>query len=421
MARGELTDAFIRTAPVGRHHDGAGYGLFLIVAPSTRKDAGGAPAGELVRSWGQRLRIGGRRVEIGLGRHPLITLAAARNAAIDNARRVAAGENPVAVKRRPLAPTFQEAAQAYIASMVAGFKSLKHAKQWPSTLAKHAYPLIGTRRVDEIDVADVLRVLKPIWTDMPTTAARVRGRIESVLAWCIAKGHRKAENPATWRGHLATLLPAPRKVRPVRNYPAVSQADAPRFYAALAAREGISARCLQFCALTACRSGEARAARWQHIDLEAAIWTIPPENEKTATGRRVPLSAVAVELLRALPRLADSDVVFFAPRAGMLSDMALSAVMRRMHADDLKGGGRGFVDARSGRPAVPHGLRSTARDWCAENDVPKEIADALLGHVVPGATERAYLRAEVLDRRRNIANRYSDFLTGAGRIVALRA
>lgn len=405
MAKGQLTDAFIRSASEGRYQDGAGYGLVLIVVRGAD--------GNLRKRWGQRLRQNGRRVELGLGSYPLIGLAKAREVAIDNARKAAAGADLVAARRRPKVPTFEQAARAYMASMMGTFRSAKHAAQWPSTLARYAYPKIGHRRVDDITTADVLAVLKPIWIEKAETAARLRGRLEAVFGWCIAQGFRDGSNPAAWKGNLAALLPSPAKLRAKsgRHHPAVQQADARRWYQAVASRPGFGARCLQFVALTGCRSGEARAATWAMIDLDKGIWTKPASITKAGIEHRVPLPVAALDLLRGLDRLAGSDIVFPAPKGGQLSDMALSAVQRRIHGDAIAAGGVGYLD-KDGRPAVVHGLRSLLRDWCADNGVDRDIAETMLGHVVARGTEAAYWRSDVLERRRVVAERYAAWITG---------
>jgi len=424
---GRLTDRRVRAASPGKHHDGGGAGLALRVAPS-----GG-------RYWVQRIRVAGRRREIGLGAYPAVTLAEARRRALDNLRMARDGRDPVAEKRRAEAAarrlTFAEAVDAYLAHKLTEFRNEKHRRQWRSTLATYALPALGTRPVAEIGAGDVLRVLKPVWTERTETASRLRGRIEAVLTWATVAGHREGENPARWKGNLDQMLPRPSKVAKEGNHPALALADAPRWWAALGAREGMAARALQFLALTAARSGEVRGATWAEIDLgdaatpataatsatRPAIWTIPAGRMKAGREHRVPLRDEAVALLRALPRVEGSEMVFPAARGGALSDMAISAVMRRMQEADVKAGGRGFPDPRSGRPAVPHGLRATFRQWAAERGYDRDMAEMQLAHDVGTAVERAYQRSDMLERRRAMMAAWARFLRGeeGGRVVAL--
>lgn len=229
------------------------------------------------------------------------------------------------------------------------------------------------------------------------------------MAWATVAGHRTGDNPARWRGNLDAILPKPTKVAKGENHPALKLDDAARWFTALRQRDGVSARALEFVAVTACRSGEVRGATWAEFDLDAGLWTIPASRMKASREHRVPLTAEAVALLKALPRLEGSDFVFPAPRGGMLSDMALTAVMRKLHAADSEG----FTDRASGRPAVPHGLRSTFRDWCAERtEYPREMAEIALAHTVGSDVERAYRRSDMVERRRAMMAAWQRFLRG---------
>ena len=259
---------------------------------------------------------------------------------------------------------------------------------------------------------DVLRVLQPIWSDKTETASRLRGRIEAVLSWATVAGHRVGDNPARWGGNLSELLAKPGKVAKTTNHAALSLADAPRWWADLAKREGMAARALQFLAMTVARSGEVRGMTWAEVDLEKALWIVPAARMKAGREHRVPLTREAVELLRTLPQMEASPYVFFAPRGGMLSDMTLSAVMRRMQEAEEKAGRTGYLDPRSGRPAVPHGLRSTFRDWAAEQGIERDMAEMALAHTVGSEVERAYRRTDMLERRRAMLSAWGDFLRG---------
>lgn len=405
----------------GRYEDGRGLGLVVSASGAKR--------------WVQRIMIRGKRTDLGLGGFNLVPLAEARERADHNRKLARAGLDPLEERRKAeeaakAVPTFNEAARLFLETKGAGFSNPKHRAQWRSTLATYAGPVIGRKRVDEVTVQDVLRVLTPIWTKKNETASRLRGRIEAVLAWATTHGHRTGDNPARWKNGLDTILPEPGKVAKVAHHGAVPIDQAPAWFAALTKREGMAAQAVQFLALTWARSGEVRGATWQEFDLARGIWTVPAERMKADREHRVALSADALALLERLPRLDGSPLVFFAPRGGMLSDMSLSAVMRRMHSDklaqDMAAGipedRAGWRDARSGRPAVPHGLRSTARDWAAEQGFDRDLCELALAHQVGSDVERAYRRSDMLDRRRALAEAWAGFLTGKeqARVVALR-
>jgi integrase len=272
--------------------------------------------------------------------------------------------------------------------------------------------------VDAIEVRDVLRALQPIWTEKTETASRLRGRIENVLSWATVAGHRSGDNPARWRGNLSELLPKPTKVAKVTHHPTLALTDAAAWMADLRKRDGIATRALEFVALTAARSGEVRGATWDEIDLEARLWTIPANRMKAGKEHRVPLTDEAVQLLKALPRFVDSPYAFPAARGGMLSDMGLSACMRRI--SEAKPGA--YLDPRSKRPAVPHGLRSTFRDWAAERGFDRDMAEVALAHTVGSDVERAYRRGDMLERRRAMMAEWASFLdgkSGTGNVVRM--
>lgn len=266
--------------------------------------------------------------------------------------------------------------------------------------------------VSDIQVQDVLRVLQPLWTEKTETAKRLRGRIEAVLSWATVSGHRSGDNPARWAGNLKELLPAASKVAKGGNQPALTLDDAPAWFRALRGRDGMGARALEFAALTASRSGEVRGAAWSEIDLDKALWVIPGQRMKMEREHRVPLTPAALSLLRALPRLEGSELVFPAVRGGGLSDMTLSKTMKRIHEAEVASGGTGFIDRVSKRPAVPHGLRSTFRDWVAERtQYPGELAEVALAHKISNAVEAAYRRGDMIEKRRTMMAAWADFLT----------
>lgn len=358
------------------------------------------------RSWLLRATVKGKRRQIGLGSYPDVTLAQARERARGVKDMIWQGIDPLAEKRRL---TFAKAMEKTLEARTAEFRNEKHKKQWRSTLETYAVPMLGNMAVSDIDVSDVLRVLEPIWTTKTETASRLRGRIEAVLSWASVGGHRAGDNPARWRGNLDAVLPKPGKVTKVKHNPALSLADAADWFTDLRKRDGMATRALEFVALTAARSGEVRGATWAEIDLDAGVWIIPAERMKAGKEHRVPLTQEAVALLKALPRMKGSDYVFPAARGGALSDMALSACMKRIN--EARDGG--YLDPRSGRPAVPHGLRSTFRDWAAERtEFERDMAEIALAHSVGSTVERAYRRGDMIEKRRQMMAAWARFLKG---------
>jgi integrase len=377
------------------------------------------------RSWLLRVMVGAARRDIGLGGFPGVTLARAREKAREARDKIERGIDPIeerkeakaalaAAQRRGL--TFADAADKYLSAKLDAFKNAKHRQQWENTLATYAKPELGKMLVQDIAVQDVLRVLQPLWTDKTETANRVRGRIEAVLSWATVSGYRSGDNPARWAGNLKELLPAPSKVAKEGNQPALMIDDAPRWFEALRGREGFGARAVELLALTATRSQEIRGALWDEIDLEKALWIIPGPRMKMDREHRVPLSGEAVALLRALPRLQDNPLVFPAARGGQLSDMTLSAAMKRMHEADVAAGNAGFIDLTSKRPAVPHGLRSTFRDWVAERtNYPGDMAEVALAHRITNAVEASYRRGDMIEKRRKMMDDWAGYLAGVAR------
>lgn len=423
---GGLTVAKVKTAKPGKHHDGGGAGLFL------RVDKNGG------RFWIQRIVIHGKRREIGLGGFPIVTLAEARKAALANKQLAFAGGDPLAERRKTRETlSFADAVDRYLTAKLDEFRNDKHRKQWRATLDTYARPVLGDMPVRSIGVDDVLRAVHPIWSNKTETASRLRGRIENVLSWATVAGHREGPNPARWKGNLSELLPKAAKVAKTDNQPALALGDVPGWWADLAQRDGMAARALQFLTLTAARSGEVRGMTWQEVELGkplenrvaqfgagAAIWTIPAARMKNGREHRVPLTAEAVALLERLPRMEGSPYVFFAPRGGQLSDMTISAVMRRMQEAEVKADRPGYLDPKNKRPAVPHGLRSTFRQWAAERGYPRDMAEIALAHFIGSEVERAYQRSDMLERRQAMMNAWAGFVNGkapAENVVTLEA
>jgi integrase len=347
------------------------------------------------RSWMLRYQLNGRRRDMGLGPYPEIGLARAREKAMEARRLVKEGRDPLAERARTSALSFKAAAEALIENKRPGWRNAKHAAQWAATLETYAYPKLGPLDVKAVGTGAVLDVLRPIWTTKPETASRVRQRIEAVLDYAAAMGTRSGDNPARWRGHLDNLLPRPSKVKKVEHHAALDWREAPAFMAELAKREGIAAKALEFTIMTAARSGEVRGMKWNEIDREAAVWTVPAERIKASKEHRVPLSPVALAMLG---DAGEPDALVF-PGAGRngapLSDVSLIAVLRRM--------GRGELTV--------HGFRSTFRDWAGETTAhAREVIEAALAHQLKDRAEAAYARGDLFVKRRRLMEEWSAYL-----------
>ena len=385
-----LSAAFVRTAGVpGMYADGNGLNLKV-------EDSG-------AKRWVQRVTIGGRRRNVGLGGYPAVSLAEAREAAAENQRAIRQGRDPLEEKRqheeelrRPAVPTFAQAAAQVITMRRPTWSNAKHAAQWESTLATYAHPVIGGKPVDGIGSADVLAVLTPIWTSKPETASRVRQRLETVFDWAIAQGWRQ-DNPAG----KAVAKVLPRLPRVKNHHAALPYAQVPT---ALNRVRGSTAGpatrlSLEFLVLTAARSGEVRLAEWSEIDWASATWSIPAARMKARREHRVPLTDRALEVLDQALGLdgRDSGLVFPAGSSGKpLSNMTHVALLRRL-----------------GIPAVSHGFRSSFKDWCIERtDTPWAVGEAALAHNVGNSTEAAYARSDLFERRRILMEAWAEYLAG---------
>jgi integrase len=375
-----------RLTEPGLHAVGTVAGLRLLV-----KSTG-------ARSWVLRTMIGTRRAELGLGGYPTVTLAQAIEYARDALQQIRGGTDPAAARRAKRVTvewTFKKTAEAYITAHTPGWKNPKHAQQWGNTLAAYAYPVFGERHVRDVTKADVLAAIEPIWSTKNETANRVRNRIELVLAYAVQRELRpEGLNPARWRSNLDVALPKASKVSKVEHHAALAIDQMHGFMQRLRKAEGMGARALEFAVLCASRSGEVRGATWQEIDLQAGVWSIPSERMKSDRPHRVPLSDRALELLEALPRFEDVELVFPGQGGKALSDMTLTATLRRMKVD-----------------ATAHGFRSSFRDWCAERTAtPSEVAEMALAHAVGDATEQAYRRSDLFEKRRELMALWSKFI-----------
>jgi len=362
---------------------GDGHGLYLQISIFGTK------------AWIFRYMLGRRSRKMGLGAIHTVSLAEARAEALEARKLVRKGIDPIEQQKAlrsqqrlaaAKAVTFRQCAEKYIEANRAGWKNARHAAQWPATLADYVYPIFGDLPVQSIDTGLVLKALEPIWAKKTETAARVRGRIERVLDWARVRGYREGENPARWEGHLRETLPSRSKLSR-SHHDAVPYSEMPAFMAELRAKEGVSARALEFTILTAARTGEATGAKWSEIDLGARMWTIPAERMKAGREHRVPLSDRVLALLAELPRVGEH--VFAGARTGKpLSNMpTMLEQARRMR----------------GKGATVHGFRSTFRDWAAEQtSYPGELCEIALAHTVSDKTEAAYRRGDMMEKRRRL-------------------
>ncbi|MER8567599.1 integrase arm-type DNA-binding domain-containing protein [Mesorhizobium sp. M0924] len=338
--------------------------------------------------------------EAGLGSYPSVSLKDARIAATDCRDRLRRGLEPIDPEAKAEVPTFAECAADFIAEVGKSWSNPKHKAQWEMTLGEAYCKPILKRPVDKVTTADVLEILKPVWQKKPETAQRLRGRIERVLDFAKASGHRSGENPALWRGHLQHLLAKGQKL--LRgHHSAMAYGDVPAFAKRLRASEALSAKALDFLILTAARSGEVLGATWPELDLAEKVWTVPAARMKARKVHRVPLTDAALAILRPLydARLSDDGHVFPGEDRrgvpGPLSVMAMAMQMRRMEVGQF----------------TPHGFRSAFRDWAGDNtSFPREVAEAALAHKVGDAVENAYRRSDALEKRRKLMAAWSNYL-----------
>jgi integrase len=388
----------VREMTPGLHPDGGG--LYLQVS------SGGA------KSWLFRYEMNGRERQMGLGSLQDVSLQKAREQAGQCRLQRHAGNDPIEARNAHKARlqleaaraiTFKEAAERYIEAHSPGWKNAKHRKQWTASLAAHAYPVMASVSVQEIDTSLVLKVLEPIWSRLPETAGRVRGRIEAVLDAAKARGERKGENPARHKGHLDSILPRLAKVKRVRHHPALPYSEIHDFLSELKEQPGTAATALNFLLLTAARTGEVIGAKWEEIDLDAKLWIIPANRMKGNREHRVPLSVQAITLLqshrKACKAMGNLEFVFPSAKAGRgLSNGAMLMLLERMKRGDI----------------TVHGFRSTFRDWAADlTAYPREIAEAALAHAIEDRTEAAYLRSDMIDRRRKLMSDWAIYCENA--------
>ncbi len=407
-----------RAAPDGTplpctHAVGGVAGLMLQVTPSGDG-----------KSWLLRTRIGSKRRTMGLGPYPEVGVADARERAREAKRKVTEGIDPVEERKatraeleakQRLGRTFNEALDEYVHHKLIELASEKNRKLWENMVRSYASPVIGDMPIRSITAHDVIRVAEPIWQSKIETARRVSNRVENILDWAAARGYREGRDLVVWRATIKHALPQVRKVP--RHHPALEIDHSPAWFQAVSERSSMSAKALSVLALTAVRSNMLRGAKWDEFDFVDNIWTIPQVRTKMKrSDMRVPLAPPVLAVLNELT--GKNEYVFPALRGGPLSDAALSKLMQTLHE---QAPANGFVDPKSKRPAKPHGLRSTFRDWAAERTSFDWAAiEKSLEHLTGTDVERAYQRSDMLEKRRVLMCAWASFLTGeAGGVVEI--
>jgi integrase len=364
------------------HADGGG--LYLHVKAS------GA------RSWLFVYQWNGKRREKGLGSFQLVSLEDARTKRDEARKLMADGKDPLESEARKVTATFGEVATTLIRDLEVGWRNPKHRQQWRNTLQTYCAPIWG-RSVETVSTADIVDILRPIWTEKPETASRLRARIERVLDAAKVKGYRTGDNPAQWRGHLNHILPGATRGAGVRHHPAMPFDQVPDFVVGLKRRVSTAARALEFLIHTASRTSEVLKMVWSEVDMEAREWRVPAERMKMGREHTVPLTEPALAVLRAMALFGTKpDAPVFPNRDGKhLSNMSMDMLLRRMGCDDF----------------TVHGFRSSFRDWAGDvTNFPREVAEAALAHVVGNAVEQAYRRGTALAKRRELMEAWSAYV-----------
>ncbi len=387
------TDMKLKNLSVPGVYSTSETGLYLRVTDTKAKN------------WIYRFMLNGRARWMGLGSYPDVPLVGciaadgevikgACDLATEARRKTKAGIDPIGersadkIKTRVQVAksiTFQECADDYIEAKRAEWKNPKHVQQWINTLSTYCGPVFGKLPVSEVDTAMIMKALQPIWATKTETADRVRGRIEAVLGWATVREFRQGDNPARWKNHLDKMLPSPNKITPTVHHAALPFKEIGEFMAALRQQEGMGASALEFTILTACRSGEVRGAAWCEFDLNDSVWVIPKERMKAQKEHRVPLSKDAMKVLARMKAERGGDLVFPGRDEGRpISDMTMTAVLRRMNRGDL----------------TTHGFRSTFRDWVSESTAyPRDVAEMALAHTIGDKVEAAYRRGDLFAKR----------------------
>jgi integrase len=394
----KLTANWVRAVRVpGKYRDDESRGLFLHVIAPTR------------RYWMFRFQLQGRERTMALGNADRVLLSEARRRCRVARTQLDGGIDPLAARQRPVAPLqrpdFAAVAKHYVDAHAASWRGQTAVTRWHRSLAIHALPTLGRMPVDSITTEHVLTVLSPIWTTMSVTAAKVRTRIELVLSFAKAKGWRTGPNPATWRDNLQPLLPAHGRVHRVVHRRSIPWREAPQLMAALREQDSVQACCLAMLLLTATRSAEVRGMRWDEVDREQALWVIGGERTKSGRTHRVPLPNLALAILDRLDAVRSGDLVFPGHVRGRpLADNTLTRLLNRL-----------------GFKCVPHGLRSTFRDWCSDTGKPDAAAELALAHAPASKVVAAYARSDLLDARRGLMSAWAGFLATPEVVVAFPA
>ena len=389
--KGRLTAALVRTVNRPGVY-GDQHGLRLKVYESRKRKS-------ISKHWIWRGTVNGTRRDVGLGAFPYVSLAEARQKAFEHRKISWAGGDPVALKRRPDVPTFAEAVDTVIGIHREGWKDAgKSEKQWRASLRDYVMPRLGRRRIDQITTADVMAVLIPHWHTKNETMRRVRQRIGAVMKWAVAQGYR-GDNPAG--DAISAALPKTGTMRRHQRALPFGEVGAALAKVRTSGAHGLTALAFEFLVLTACRSGEVRLATWDEVDFESATWTVPANRMKAKRDHRVPLSARAQQVLEEARAFEDgSGLVFPSPRARAISDNTVSKLLRELAIE-----------------AVPHGFRSSFRDWAAEcSDAPREVCELALAHVNSDRVEAAYRRTDLFERRRVLMEEWSDFVGNSAHI-----
>ncbi|WP_020168206.1 MULTISPECIES: tyrosine-type recombinase/integrase [Methylotenera] len=374
-----LTDKKVQNSPPGRYYDG--NGLLLRVRNSGSRD------------FALRITVNGKTSDYGLGGYPITTLSEARDKAYSLRKNIKGGLT-IEPKINLESQLIINLANDYLKSHAPAWKGTKSENQWRSSLINYVYPKIGKRLAKDIKTSDVLSILKPIWETKNETANRVRGRIEKILDYATAQGFRSGDNPARWKGHLSTILPKPSLMSSVKHFPAMDYRHIPEFWVKLKSMEGTGAAALKWTILTIARSGETRGAT--KSELSDSLWIISAERMKAGKEHRVPLVQEAIDLIPS-SLIENDNLLFKSPRGGKLSDMSISAVLRRMGYGDI----------------TVHGFRSTFRDWAGETTShPREVIEHALAHQLKNKAEAAYARTDLLEKRRKLMADWASFVTG---------
>jgi integrase len=387
----QLTARTVNSA-TERGYYGDGSGLYLQISKYG------------TRSWVFRYTLHGRRREMGIGPINTLSLKEARERARAARQLLLDGIDPIEARkqRRDAARAaaakhiaFEQAASQYIAAHEQGWRNERHRREWRSSLAAHAFPVLGKLSVDAIELPHILKVLEPMWSTKTETANRVRGRIERILAWATVRGYRKGENPARWGGHLKELLASRPKLQPVKHMPALPFNELPAFMAELRKRSGLVARALEFCILTAARTGEITGARWDEISLKDKVWTVPAVRTKSGKSHRVPLTNRTLEIIDHIDNR--GECIFGVDPTAMLK------LLRRMRGDGI----------------TVHGFRSSFSDWARERTAyPRDVIELALAHALKDKTEAAYRRGDAIEKRRRLMEEWARYCSSPAQVSA---